>query len=111
VGTDAADGNPLTTRIPTAAWKAQNAFHSSHKARRRFHHRIHSFREAAVHLKHAFFWSEGWPAALQGVAPDGIRTAKETQHQPNSTTEKGDILNELSMGTFSKSFDNSNLCY
>ena len=41
--TDAADGNPLTTRIPTAAWKAQNAFHSSHKARRRFHHRIHFF--------------------------------------------------------------------
>src|SRR6516162_7330297 len=37
VETDAADGNPLTTRIPTAAWKAQNAFHSSHKARRRFH--------------------------------------------------------------------------
>ena len=36
VETDAADGNPLTTRIPTAAWKAQNAFHSSHKARRRF---------------------------------------------------------------------------
>jgi hypothetical protein len=25
------------TRIPTAAWKAQNAFHSSHKARRRFY--------------------------------------------------------------------------
>jgi hypothetical protein len=43
VETDAADGNPLTTRIPTAAWKAQNAFHSSHKARRRFHHRIHFF--------------------------------------------------------------------
>ena len=41
--TDAADGNPLTTRIPTAAWKAQNAFHSSHKARRRFHHRIYFF--------------------------------------------------------------------
>ena len=41
--TDAADGNLLTTRIPTAAWKAQNAFHSSHKARRRFHHRIHFF--------------------------------------------------------------------
>ena len=41
VETDAADGNPLTTRIPTAAWKAQNAFHSSHKARRRLHHRIH----------------------------------------------------------------------
>ena len=39
--TDAADGNPLRTRIPTAAWKAQNAFHSSHKARRRLHHRIH----------------------------------------------------------------------
>jgi hypothetical protein len=39
-----------------------------------------------------------------GVAPDGIRTAKETQHQPNSTAEKGDILNELRMGTFSKSF-------
>jgi hypothetical protein len=38
--TDAADGNPLTMRIPTAA-----------------------FREAAVHLKHAFFWSEGWGAA------------------------------------------------
>ena len=37
VETDAADGNPLTTRIPTAAWKAQNAFHSSHKARRRFY--------------------------------------------------------------------------
>jgi hypothetical protein len=37
VGTDAADGNPLPTRIPTAAWKAQNAFHNSHKARRRFH--------------------------------------------------------------------------
>ena len=35
VETDAADGNPLTTRIPTAAWKAQNAFHSSHQARRR----------------------------------------------------------------------------
>jgi len=34
VETDAANGNPLTTRIPTAAWKAQNAFHSSHKARR-----------------------------------------------------------------------------
>ena len=32
VETDAADGNPLTTRIPTAAWKAQNAFHRSHKA-------------------------------------------------------------------------------
>ena len=29
--TDAADGNPLTTRIPTAAWKAQNASHSSHR--------------------------------------------------------------------------------
>ena len=44
VETDAADGNPLRTRIPTAAWKAQNAFHSSHKARRRrFHHRIHFF--------------------------------------------------------------------
>ena len=43
VETDAADGNPLTTRIPTAAWKAQNAFHISHKARRRFHHRIHFF--------------------------------------------------------------------
>jgi hypothetical protein len=57
------------------------------------------------HLKHAFFWSEGWPTAPQGVAPDGIRTAKETQHQPNSTTGKGAILNELSMGTFSKSFD------
>ena len=41
--TDAADGNLLTTQIPTAAWKAQNAFHSSHKARRRFHHRIHFF--------------------------------------------------------------------
>ena len=41
--TGAADGNPLTTRIPTAARKAQNAFHSSHKARRRFHHRIHFF--------------------------------------------------------------------
>ena len=39
--TDAADGNPLRTRIPTAAWKAQNAFHSSHKARRRLPHRIH----------------------------------------------------------------------
>jgi hypothetical protein len=39
-----------------------------------------------------------------GVAPDGIRTAKETQHQPNSTAEKGDILNELRMGIFSKSF-------
>ncbi len=60
--TDAADGNPLTTRIPTAAWKAQNAFHSSHKARRRFTYRIHFFRKAAVHLKHAFFWSEGWGA-------------------------------------------------
>jgi hypothetical protein len=43
VETDAADGNPLTTRIPTAAWKAQNAFHSSHKAPRRFHHRMHFF--------------------------------------------------------------------
>jgi hypothetical protein len=41
VETDAADGNPLRTRIPTAAWKAQNAFHSSHKARRRLHHRIY----------------------------------------------------------------------
>jgi hypothetical protein len=40
-GTDAADGNPLRTRIPTAAWKAQNAFHSSHRARRRLHHRIY----------------------------------------------------------------------
>ena len=59
VETDAADGNPLTTRIPTGAWKAQNAFHSSHKARRRFHHRIHFFREPAVHFKHGFFWSEG----------------------------------------------------
>jgi hypothetical protein len=32
VETDASDGNPLTTRIPTAAWKAQSAFHRSHKA-------------------------------------------------------------------------------
>jgi hypothetical protein len=31
VETDAADGNPQRTRIPTAAWKAQNAFHSSHR--------------------------------------------------------------------------------
>jgi hypothetical protein len=31
VETDAADGNPHRTRIPTAAWKAQTAFHSSHK--------------------------------------------------------------------------------
>src|SRR5580693_9111147 len=29
------------------------------------------------------------------AAPDGIRTAKETQHQPNSTAEKGDIFNEV----------------
>src|ERR1700693_3184536 len=41
VETDAADGNPLTTRIPTAAWKAQKAFHRSPQARRRLHHRIH----------------------------------------------------------------------
>src|ERR1017187_3849834 len=39
VETDAADGNPQRTRIPTAAWKAQNAFHSFHKARRRFYRR------------------------------------------------------------------------
>ena len=39
VETDATDGNPQRTRIPTAAWKAQSAFHSSHKARRRFHRR------------------------------------------------------------------------
>ena|SRR5215469_9935544 len=32
VETAAAAGNPQTTRIPTAAWKAQNAFHSFHKA-------------------------------------------------------------------------------
>jgi len=43
--------------------------------------------------------------APQGVAPDGIGTAKETQHQPNSTAEKGDIFNEVRKGTFSKSFD------
>lgn len=35
--TDAADGNPLTTRIPTAAWKAQSAFHSFQKAQQQFH--------------------------------------------------------------------------
>jgi hypothetical protein len=44
VETDAADGNPLTTRIPTAAWKAQNAFHSSHKA----HHKVHFFAPKGV---------------------------------------------------------------
>lgn len=27
VETDAADGNPHTSRIPTAAWKAKTAFH------------------------------------------------------------------------------------
>src|SRR5216683_3444835 len=27
-----------------------------------FTYRIHFFRKAAVHLKHAFFWSEGWGA-------------------------------------------------
>ena len=26
-----------------------------------------------------------------GAAPDGIPTAKETQHQPNSTAAKGDF--------------------
>src|SRR5580693_3373949 len=45
------------------------------------------------------------------AAPDGIRTAKETQHQPNSTAEKGDILNELRMGTFSKSFDTPRISF
>ena len=55
VETDAADGNPLTTRIPTAAWKAQNAFHSSHKARRRFHHRIHFFERQRSTLNTLFF--------------------------------------------------------
>src|SRR5262249_60927777 len=35
VETDAADGNPPRTRIPTAAWKAQNASHSFHQALRR----------------------------------------------------------------------------
>ena len=56
VETDAADGNPLTTRIPTTAWKAQNAFHSSHKARRRLHHRIY------------FSLAQGWgaPQTLNG---------------------------------------------
>ena len=43
VETDAPDGNPLTTRIPTEAWKAQNAFHSSHEARRRLYNRIQFF--------------------------------------------------------------------
>lgn len=38
--TDAAAGNPHTTRIPTAAWKAQTAFHSSHKATQQFGYTI-----------------------------------------------------------------------
>src|SRR5215467_672119 len=36
VETDAAAGNPPKTRIPTAAWKAQSAFHSSHEAQQRY---------------------------------------------------------------------------
>src|SRR5262249_2597011 len=36
VETDAAAGNPPKTRIPTAAWKAQSAFHSSHEAQQQY---------------------------------------------------------------------------
>ena len=50
VETDAADGNPPTTRIPTAAWKAQNAFHSSLKA----HHKVHFFERQRSTLKTQF---------------------------------------------------------
>jgi hypothetical protein len=38
VETVATDGNPHTPRIPTAAWKAKTAFHSSHEAQQQFHH-------------------------------------------------------------------------
>jgi len=38
VETGAADGNPLTPWIPTAAWKAQTAFHSFHEAQQQGHH-------------------------------------------------------------------------
>jgi len=34
--TDAVAGNPPKTRIPTAAWKAQGAFHSSHEAQQQY---------------------------------------------------------------------------
>jgi hypothetical protein len=48
VETGAADGNPPTSRIPTAAWKAQTAFHSSHKAQQQFHYTIHFERQRST---------------------------------------------------------------
>jgi hypothetical protein len=39
--TGAADGNP--PRIPTAAWKAKTAFHSSHEAQQKFDHPMYFF--------------------------------------------------------------------
>jgi hypothetical protein len=89
VGTDAADGNPLTTRIPTAAWKAQNAFHSSHKARRRFHHRIYLFPEAAVHLTRR---SRRNPNGERNSTPTEFNSRKRGHFQRG---KNGDIFNEL----------------
>jgi hypothetical protein len=40
VETDASDGNPLTTRIPTAAWKAKRFPPFPQGRRRRSHHTI-----------------------------------------------------------------------
>jgi len=89
VGTDAADGNPLTTRIPTAAWKAQNAFHSSHKARRRFHHRIYFFPEAAVHLTRR---SRRNPNGERNSTPTEFNSRKRGHFQRG---KNGDIFKEL----------------
>jgi hypothetical protein len=71
VETDAADGNPLTTRIPTAAWKAQNAFHSSHKARRRrFHQKIQFFERQRSTLNTLSFG----PKDGEHLSPSGIQS-------------------------------------
>ena len=74
VETDAADGNPLTTRIPTAAWKAQNAFHSSHKARRRrFHQKIQFFERQRYTLNTLSFGpKDGERLTLRIAGRDGL---------------------------------------
>ena len=79
VETDAADGNPLTTRIPTAAWKAQNAFHSSHKARRRF------YRRDLIH-------QQGGAKSNDQKGPnqvDGSNLSRQTQFLQQRPSEEG----------------------
>ena len=60
VETDAADGNPQRTRIPTATCKTLLGFAHFPQARRRRSLTTEHFSTAAIHLRKADFLSEGW---------------------------------------------------